>query len=162
RRLAARVGPALRLRAGLATALRLSAARSALAARLPAPRGGRAGGAAQPVAHRHRLHPAHGRGAQARDGARELAALEAEQELREDRAQLEPGDVRAEAHVLAHAEGEVAVRAAVDAEREGVAVHLLVAVRRGVEEGERIAGADLRPAELDVGGRRAREVHHGA
>src|SRR5262245_18960285 len=66
--------------------------------------------------------------------ARALERDEALAQLREQRAQLEPRQVRAEADVLAAAEADVIVRIPVDAEDEGVLEHLLVAVARGVEQ----------------------------
>ena len=53
---------------------------------------------------------------------------------REGGAQLEAREVRAEADVLAAAEADVVVRRAVDAEDVAVREHVLVAVRRGVEQ----------------------------
>ena len=71
---------------------------------------------AQLVAHRHRLDAADEARAQPRHRAGELDVLEALDELAEDHAQLEAGEVGAEAEVLADAEAEVRVGRAIDAE----------------------------------------------
>src|SRR5262245_33149564 len=59
-----------------------------------------------------------------------LEAGEAADQLLGEHADLEPGEVRAEAVVDSLAEGEVRVRVAADVEAEGLAEHALVAIRR--------------------------------
>src|SRR5262245_60981261 len=107
------------------------------------PRGGRSArracGTGRSVARRAEL-PADRRALDAADEARVDAidrrgALDRHQppaQLGEQRAQLEAGQVRTETHVLAAAEADVVVRAAIDAERERVLEHFLVAVARRV------------------------------
>ena len=68
--------------------------------------------------------------------------VQAREQVPEDRLELDAGEVRAHAEVLAEPEREVRVRAAVDAERERIVEHLLVAVRRREVQRELIAGAD--------------------
>src|SRR3990172_9501677 len=87
-----------------------------------------AGWWADPVADRQMREARH----QVRGGAlrraRELHVLEARQQLAEQRPRGLAREVRAEAEVLAHAEGEVRVRVAVEAEQRlplGVRVALL-------------------------------------
>ena len=91
---------------------------------------------AQLVAHGHRLDAADEGRAQARHRAGELDVVQAFDELAEDDAQLEAGEVGAEAEVLADAEAEVRVGRAVDAEGERLVEDLLVAIRRRVEQAE--------------------------
>ena len=62
------------------------------------------------------------------------------------------------AEMLTHAEGEMAIRCAIDAKREGILEDLLVPIRRGVEERDELALLDLLTAKLDVLGRGAREL----
>src|SRR5262245_63241426 len=112
----------------------------------------------QLVADGQVLHAADEARVQALDGPRELDRLDARQQVLVGHDELEPGQVRPEAHVLAHAEAEVPVRIAVDAELERRVEDLLVAVRRRVEERERLALADALAAELVVLGGGAREV----
>ena len=52
--------------------------------------------------------------------------------------------------MLAHAEAQVGVRLAIDPEAEGILEDLLVPIRRGVEEGYRVALADRLAAQLVV------------
>ena len=78
--------------------------------------------------------------------------------MAEDHLDLDARQVRADAEVLTEAEREVRVRAAIDAERERVVEHVLVAVRRREVQRHLLAGADLHPADLAVLGRDAREV----
>ena len=72
-------------------------------------------------------------------GADQLDLFEARQQVLVGHLQLETREVRTQAEVLAHTESQVAVRVAVDAEGEGILEDLLVAVRRGVEERQRLA-----------------------
>src|SRR5262245_39712117 len=81
-------------------------------------------------------------------------------QLGEQRAQLEAGQVRTETHVLAAAEADVVVRAAIDAERERVLEHLLVAVARRVEQAHRLALLHQGVTHADVARGRARELVH--
>src|SRR5437867_5854598 len=81
---------------------------------------------------------------------RELHLVQPRHEALHDLLQLEPGEVRAEAEVDADAEAVVLVRGAVDAERERVVEHVLVAVGRRVEDAARLALADPRAAHLHV------------
>src|SRR6185503_670035 len=69
--------------------------------------------------------------------------------------------VRAEAEVLADPETDVPVWMAVDREAERIVEHLLVAVRRGIEQAQVVARADLFAADLDVLGGGAAELDHG-
>src|SRR5262245_14996100 len=112
----------------------------------------------QLVADRQVLHAADQARVQPLDGAGELDRLDPGQEVLIGHDELEPRQVRAEADVLAHAESEVAVRAAVDPELERRLEDLLVAVRGRVEERERVALADALAAQLVVRRRGAREV----
>src|SRR5262249_19809890 len=110
--------------------------------------------------------PTHRRAFDAADEARphpcdrsaDLAAHQTLAKLRECMAQLEPREVRAEAHGLAHPETDVRIRVTVDAEREGFREDLLVAIPRRVEETDRLARADRLSAQLDVGRRGPREL----
>src|SRR5215475_5576735 len=78
------------------------------------------------------------RRAQALYGPRRFERLQTRQQVAENRLQLDPGDVSAHAEVLADAEREMGIRAAIDAERERIPEHLLVAVRRCPEQGDLI------------------------
>ena len=90
--------------------------------------------------------------------AGQLESVRAREQVAEDRLDLDAREVRAEAEVLAEAEREVRVRAAVDAKRERIVEHVLVAVRRREVQRELIAGADRHAAHFAVLGRDAREV----
>ena len=89
---------------------------------------------------------------------RQLEPVEPREQVAEDRLDLDAREVRAQAEVLAEAEREVRVRAAVDAERERVVEHVLVAVRRREVQRELVAGTDRHAAHFAVLGRDAREV----
>ena len=91
-------------------------------------------------------------------GPDDLERLQAREQVAEDRLELDPRDVRAHAEVLAEAEREVRVRAAIDPERERIVEHLLVAVRRREVERDLLAGADRHAAHLAVLGGGAGEV----
>ena len=78
--------------------------------------------------------------AQALDRSRHLEPLQAREQVPEDRLELDAREVRAHAEVLAEAEREVRVRAAIDAERERIVEHVLVAVRRREVQRELVAG----------------------
>src|SRR5439155_6716543 len=80
------------------------------------------------------------------------------EQVAEDRLELDPSDVRSHAEVLAEAEREMWVWAAIDAERERILEYLLVTVRRREVQGDPLAGADGCPAHLAVRGGGAREV----
>ena len=80
------------------------------------------------------------------------------EQVAEDRLELDAREVCAHAEVLAEAEREVRVRAAIDAERERIVEHLLVAVRRREVQRQLLARADRLAAHLAVLGRGAREV----
>ncbi len=80
------------------------------------------------------------------------------EQVAEDRLDLDAREVRAQADVLAEAEREVRVRAAVDAERERIVEDVFVAVRRREVQRELVAGRDRDAAHLAVLGRDAREV----
>ena len=77
-------------------------------------------------------------------GPDHLERLQTREQVAEDRLELDARDVRAHAEVLAEAEREVRVRAAIDPERERIVEHLLVAVRRREVQRELVAGADRR------------------
>jgi hypothetical protein len=98
------------------------------------------------------------RGAEALDRARQLEVLETTRQVPEDHLELQARDVGTQADVLPDAEGEVAVGAAIDAEREGIVEDLLVAVRGREVERELLAGADLLAAQLVVLARDPGEV----
>src|SRR4029453_4309151 len=92
------------------------------------------------------------------DRSCELTVLESVAELRERVPQLEAGEGRAEAEGLAHAETDVRVRVAIDAECERIRKHLLVAVRRGVVEAHGLPLPDRDPSQRIVALRRAGEM----
>ena len=80
--------------------------------------------------------------------AGELDVVEAAEQLLEDGADLDAGEMGAEAEVAAEAEGEVArrvLRADVEAERVGE--HLVVAVGRRVRQVEQVAGLERHVAQ---------------
>ena len=72
--------------------------------------------------------------------------------------ELQAGQLVAQAEVGAEAEGHVRVRAAGDVEGVGVVEDRLVAVGRGVEQEQLLAGPDGGAAELDVAGGRPGHV----
>src|SRR4051794_22442667 len=84
------------------------------------------------------------------DRAGQLELLEAGEQEPVDRLQLHPGQLRAEAEMLAETERQMRVRVAVDAEGERVLEHVLVAVGRGEVERDLVAGRDRHAADLAV------------
>ena len=75
-------------------------------------------------------------------GPDHLERLQTREQVAEDRLELDAGDVRAHAEVLAEAEREVRVRTPIDAEGERIFEHLLVAVGRREVQRDLLAGAD--------------------
>ena len=90
-----------------------------------------------------------------------LDRLEPVEQALENNGDLQPGEGRAEAEVVAEPEGEVGVRRPADVEggRGGTECRL-VAIGRGVEQQHRIAGGDVAAAEVGVDGGRAHERGH--
>ncbi len=90
--------------------------------------------------------------------AGDLERLQPREQVTEDRLELDARDVCAHAEVLAEAEREMRVRAAIDAERERVVEHLLVAVRRREVQRHLLPRPDRHAAHLAVLGRGPGEV----
>src|SRR5262245_6205479 len=103
---------------------------------------------AERVGDGKRLDPADHARVEAPGLARALDALEPPREVAEGGLHLHARQVRPEAEVLAHAEGEVAVRVAPDVEALRRLEDRLVAVRRGVEEHEELARSEEHTSEL--------------
>src|SRR5450631_744868 len=110
------------------------------------------------VAERQVLDAAVDDRGQTLDRSRHLERLQPRQQVTENRLELDPGDVRAHAEVLAEAEREMRVRAAIDSELERVVEHLLVAVRRREVQRNLLARVDRGPPHLAILGGGAREV----
>src|SRR5262245_37870988 len=116
----------------------------------------------QAVAEREMLQASVHRRAEALDGSRRFEPLEPREEMAEEDLDLDACDVSAHAEVLADAEREMRIGAAIDTERERIGKDLLVAVRRRPEQRHLLARADLFPADLAVLGRGAREMRDRA
>lgn len=84
------------------------------------------------------------------------------QQLVEDRPQLHPCEVAAQAEVRAAAEADLRVGAAGDVEAVGVGEDVGVEVARAVEQHDLLARRDPLPAELGVAPRGAPERQHRA
>ena len=106
----------------------------------------------QLVADGESLHASHQARAQPLDRPRQLDLLDPRQQVAICDFHLHPRQVGAQTEVLSHAEGQMAVGLAVDPELEGRVEHVLVAVRRRVEEGQGVALADALAANADVFG----------
>jgi hypothetical protein len=76
--------------------------------------------------------------------------LDALGEVPQSQLDLEPREVSAEAHVLSHTKGQVTVAGPLDAELEGFVEDLFVAIRRWIEERERVASRDACAPDLHI------------
>src|SRR2546426_6343748 len=100
--------------------------------------------------HRHRFDAVDEVRAQATRRAGELDVGQPGEQLLEHDVNLEPGEIRAEAEVLADAEREMVVGRAPDVEAVGIGEDVFVAVRGDVPEDDLVSFADLPAAHLDV------------
>src|ERR1051326_3119485 len=110
--------------------------------------------------HRHRFDAVDEVRAQPAHRPRQLDVGQPGEQLLEHDVNPEPGEIRAEAEVLADAERQMVVGRAADIETVGIGEDVFVAVRGDVPEDDLVSFADLPAAHLDVLCGGAAEVHH--
>src|SRR5208282_6834631 len=98
--------------------------------------------------------------AQPLDRSGQLDVIQALCELTEDHLQLEPGKIGPQAEVLADSKRQMRVRVARDVEAERSVEDFLIAVGRGIEQAQRLAGLYFLAADLGVFRGGARELDH--
>src|SRR5687767_13866372 len=84
------------------------------------------------------------------DGAVELGAADSIEQALEDQPHLQPCKRCAQAEMRPVAEGQMRIGVAADLERERLAEHVFVAIRRRPPERHLVAGSDVLTAELRV------------